>query len=212
MPRSKLSRELVLAAALRLADDEGIAGLSMRRLGQAMGVEAMSLYKHVAGKEEILDGIADLVMHEVAVPARDMPWRAALRQSAISTHQALLRHPWAGPVLESRRNPGPARMQCLDAVVSILLDAGFSLQDAARAFMAVEGQVYGFTMMSLAFPFDMRDAPEEARIMADEVFGAAVPGLRAMAGLVVAGTGVPLEFEFGLDLMLDGLERMLPRR
>ena len=97
----------MLRTALRLADDDGIEAVSMRRLGQALHVEAMSLYKHVSGKEDILDGIADLVMEEVEVPARDLPWRQALRQSAISTYEALLRHPWAGPVLESRRNPGP---------------------------------------------------------------------------------------------------------
>ena len=128
-PRQKLSRERVLAAALRLADEEGIDAVSMRRLGQALGVEAMSLYKHVAGKEDILDGISDLVMEEVEVPSRDLPWRAAVRQSAISTHRALLRHPWASAVLESRRNPGPTRLRYLDAVVSILLDAGFTLRN-----------------------------------------------------------------------------------
>lgn len=206
-PRQKLSRERVLAAALRLADEEGIDAVSMRRLGQALGVEAMSLYKHVSGKEDILDGISDLVMEEVEVPSRDLPWRAALRQSAISTHHALLRHPWASPVLESRRNPGPTRMRYLDTVVSILLDAGFTLPDVARAFMAIDSHVYGFTLQVLAWPFDLRDAPEEAAIMANETFGDAYPGLRAMAGLAVSGPGVPIELEFGLDLILDGLER-----
>jgi AcrR family transcriptional regulator len=210
-PRRKLSREAILAAALRLADQDGIEALSMRRLGQAMGVEAMSLYKHVAGKEDILDGISDLVMLEVEVPARDLPWRTALRQSAISTHQALLRHPWASAVLESRINPGPARMQYLDAVVSILLDAGFSLEDVARAFMAVDSHVYGFTLQVLAWPFDLRDTPDRAAVLMDEVFGETYPGLRAMASLAVTGPGVPVELEFGLDLILDGLEKRLAR-
>lgn len=210
--RRKLSRDAILAAALRLADAEGIDALSMRRLGQAMHVEAMSLYKHVAGKEDILDGISDLVMLEVEVPARDLPWRVALRQSAISTHEALLRHPWASSVLESRTNPGPARMRYLDAVVSILLDAGFSLEDVARAFMAVDSHVYGFTLMVLAWPFDLRDAPEQATVLMDEVFGDTFPGLRAMAGLAVSGPGVPIELTFGLDLILDGLEAHLAQR
>ena len=108
-PRQKLSRDLVLRTALHVADEDGIEAVSMRRLGQALHVEAMSLYKHVAGKEDILDGIADLVMDEVPVPDRDLPWRVALRQSAIATYRALLRHRRAGPVLESRRNPGPRR-------------------------------------------------------------------------------------------------------
>ena len=209
MPRRKLTRDLILGAALQLADEDGIEAVSMRRVGQALSVEAMSLYKHVSGKEDILDGISDLVMVEVEVPARDLPWRKALRQSAISTHQALLRHPWASAVLESRRNPGPARMQYLDAVVSILRDAGFSLPDVARAFMAVDSHVYGFTLQVLAWPFDLRDAPAEAQVMADDTFGDAFPGLRAMAELAVIGPGVPIEIEFGLDLLLDGLERRL---
>ena len=97
----------MLRTALRLADEDGIEAVSMRRLGQALHVEAMSLYKHVPGKEEILDGIADLVMEEVEVPSRDLPWRAALRQSAISTYEALLRHPWADRSW-SHAEPGPA--------------------------------------------------------------------------------------------------------
>ena len=208
-PRQKLSRDRVLAAALRLADEEGIEAVSMRRLGQALSVEAMSLYKHVSGKEDILDGISDLVMEEVEVPSRDLPWRAALRQSAIATHQALLRHPWASAVLESRSNPGPTRMRYLDAVVSILLEAGFTLPDVARAFMAVDSLVYGFTLQVLAWPFDLRDSPDEAAILMNDVFGDTFPGLRAMASLAVTGPGVPVELEFGLDLILDGLERRL---
>ena len=207
--RQKLSRDLVLRTALHIADEDGIEAVSMRRLGQALHVEAMSLYKHVAGKEDILDGIADLVMDEVPVPDRDLPWRIALRQSAIATYRALLRHPWAGPVLESRRNPGPRRTGYLDAVVSILLGAGFSLPDVARAFMAVDSHVYGFALTVLAWPFDLRDSPEQAAIMADETFGDAFPGLRAMAELAIVGPGVPVEIEFGLDLILDGLERRL---
>ena len=211
-PRKKLSRELILGAALKLADEDGIDAVSMRRLGQALHGEAMSLYKHVSGKEDILDGIADLVMLEVAVPARDLPWRTALRQSAISSHEALLRHPWASAVLESRRNPGPARLGYLDAVVSILLEAGFTLPDVARAFMAVDSHVYGFTLMILAWPFDLRDAPDEAELMAAETFGDTFPGLREMAGLALGKDGVPIELEFGLDLILDGLERRLADR
>lgn len=211
MPRRKLSRDLILTAALQLADDEGIEAVSMRRLGQALSVEAMSLYKHVSGKEDILDGIADLVMLEVPVPPRDLPWRAGLKHSAIATHEALLRHPWAGAVLESRRNPGPARLTYLDSVVSILRDAGFTLPDVARAFLAVDSHVYGFTLQVLALPFDLRDSPDEARAMASDTFGDTYPGLRAMAELAMTGPGVPIEFEFGLDLILDGLERRLRR-
>lgn len=210
VPRErKLSRERILAAALRVADEEGLDALSMRRLGQALDVQAMSLYKHVADKEEILDGISDLVMLEVDVPERALPWRIALHQGATSMHRALLRHPWASVVLESRRNPGPARLRYLDTVVSILHDAGFSFDDVARAFLALDSHVYGFTLQVVSSPFDLGAAPEEAEALMSEGFGDAYPGIRAMAGYAVAARGVPIEFDFGLDLLLDGLERRL---
>jgi AcrR family transcriptional regulator len=205
----KLSRERILEAALRIADEEGLDALSMRRLGQALGVQAMSLYKHVAGKEDVLDGISDLVMLEVEVPARALSWRAALRQAATSMHHALLRHPWASVVIESRRNPGPARLRYLDTVVSILLDAGFSLDDVGRAGLAVDSHVYGFTLQVVAMPFDLRDEPEEADRLANETSGETYPGLRAMAEHAATEAGFPIEFDFGLDMILDGLERRL---
>lgn len=208
MPRRKLSRDGILAAALTLADAEGIDALSMRRLGQALDVEAMSLYKHVSGKEDILDGIADLVMLEVDAPSLDVPWRTAVRGSAISAHQALLRHPWASAVLESRRNPGPARLGYLDAMITVLGSAGFSLPDVARAFGAIDSHIYGFTLQVLSWPFDVRESPDEVAAMA-AWFGDAYPGLHAMADLALAEPGVPVEIEFGLDLILDGLERRL---
>lgn len=208
MPRQKLSRDLILRAALRLADDEGIEAVSMRRLGQALSVEAMSLYKHVSGKEDILDGIADLVMQEVPIPARDLPWRMALTRSAVATHEALLRHPWAGSVLESRRHPGPARLTYLDTVVTILRDAGFALPDVARAFLAFDSHIYGYTLQVLAMPFDLGDLADEDRATIRDGL-ADYPGLSAMAELAMTEPGVPIEFEFGLDLILDGLERRL---
>jgi hypothetical protein len=120
-----------------------------------------------------------------------------------------MRHPWASVVLESRADPGPARLRYLDAVVSILLDAGFSLPDVARAFSAVDSHIYGFTLMILAWPYDLRDQPDRAEILIDETFGDTFPGLKAMAELALTGPGVPVEVEFGLDLILDGLERRL---
>jgi AcrR family transcriptional regulator len=207
-----LSRETVLAAALRIADDEGVAALSMRRLGQALDVEAMSLYKHVAGKEDVLDGIADLVMAEVELPPADLPWREAVRRGAVSTHEALLRHPWAAPVLESRLTPGPRRLTYLEAMVAAFRRGGLGLRDVSRAFMALDAHVYGFTIQELSFPFDLGDAPEEAAAMR-ELFAAHYPNLAAMADLAMpGGAGVAIEFEFGLDLLLDGLERMLETR
>lgn len=208
-PRVPLSRERILRAALALADEGGAEAVSMRRLGQALGVEAMSLYKHVADKEAILDGIADLVMDEVEVPSPDLDWRTSIRQSAISAHEALRRHPWAGVVLESRLNPGPARLRYLDAVVGVLRGAGFGTATVAHAFMALDSHTYGFTMQELALPFDAASAPGVAEQMAARVFTDAYPNLAAMAELAMSGAQL-LDFEFGLDLLLDGLERLRP--
>jgi AcrR family transcriptional regulator len=206
--RRKLSRARILEAALRVADEEGLDALSMRHLGQALEVQAMSLYKHIADKEDILDGISDLVMLEVEVPARALPWRDALRQSATSMHHALLRHPWASVVIESRRNPGPARLRYLDTVVAILLDAGFSIDDVGRAGLAVDSHVYGFTLQVAAMPFDIREEPEQAESIA-ATFGETYPSLRAMAEHAATEAGFPIEFDFGLEMILDGLERRL---
>ena len=208
-PRVPLSRERVLRAALALADEGGVEAVSMRRLGQALGVEAMSLYKHVTDKEAILDGIADLVMEEVEVPSPDLDWRASVRRSAISAHEALRRHPWAGVVLESRLNPGPARLRYLDAVVGVLRGAGFDTATVARAFMALDSHTYGFTMQELALPFDAASAAGVAEDMASRVFADGYPNLAAMAELAMSGAQL-LDFEFGLDLLLDGLERLRP--
>jgi AcrR family transcriptional regulator len=209
--RTPLSRDRVLRTALALADEQGVEALSMRRLGQALGVEAMSLYKHVADKEAILDGIADLVMEEMEVPPPNLPWREAIRRSAISAHEALRRHPWAGVVLESRLNPGPARLRYLDAFVGTLRDAGFEMPVVARAFMAIDSHTYGFTLQELALPFDAESAAGIAEEMSARVFAQGYPNLVAMAGLAASGDEL-LDFEFGLDLLLDGLERLLPAR
>lgn len=208
-PRVPLSRERILSAALALADEGGAEGVSMRKVGQVLGVEAMSLYKHVADKEAILDGIADLVMDEVEVPSPDLDWRTSVRRSAISAHEAIRRHPWAGLVLESRLNPGPARLRYLDAVVGVLRGAGFDTATVARAFMAIDSHTYGFTMQELALPFDAASAPGVAGEMAARVFADGYPNLAAMAELAMSGAQL-LDFEFGLDLLLDGLERLRP--
>lgn len=207
-PRTPLTRERILRAALQLADERGLEGVSMRKLAEVLRVEAMSLYKHVGGKEDILDGIADLVMLEVEVPANDVDWKTAIRRSAISIHEALLRHPWAGGVLESRLNPGPARLRYLDAVVGVLREAGFSVPTVARAFMALDSHTYGFTLQQTSWPFDTADGPEIAAAAA-KTFAGAYPNLLAMADLAMAGPdAMPIDFEFGLDLILDGLERL----
>ncbi|MBE3073989.1 MAG: TetR/AcrR family transcriptional regulator C-terminal domain-containing protein, partial [Actinobacteria bacterium] len=144
--RKPLSRERVLRAGIDLADKGGLDAVSMRKLGQVLRVEAMSLYKHVANKDDILDGIADLVMGDFEVPSGDVDWKTAIRRSAISAHQALLRHPWASSLIESRLNAGPARLRYLEAVIGVLSAAGFTMPLAIRAVMALDSHTYGFVL------------------------------------------------------------------
>jgi AcrR family transcriptional regulator len=207
--RRPLSRDRVLRAAMRLADEGGLESVSMRRLGQALRVEAMSLYKHVASKDDILDGIADLVTSDFEVPSSDVDWRTAVRRSAISAHEVLLRHPWASGLIESRRSAGPARLRFLDAVIGALSAGGFTMPTVTRAVMALDSHTYGFVLQEMAWPFDVETAREAATSFARGLPAGEYPNLLAMAELVTnAPHGVPVDFEFGLDLILDGLERL----
>ena len=210
--RRPLSRERVLRAAIDLADEGGLESVSMRQLGQVLRVEAMSLYKHVRNKDDILDGMADLVVSEFEVPAGDADWKTAIRRSAISAHQVLLRHPWASSLIESRLNVGPARLRYLDAVIGVLATAGFPMPTVMRAIMALDSHTYGFVLQELAWPFDEEHAPEIAAAFAQGLPAGEYPNLMAMAELAMsAPPGVPADFEFGLDLILDGLARLRDR-
>jgi AcrR family transcriptional regulator len=209
--RRPLDRERVLRAAVRLADAHGLESLTMRRLGQALGVEAMSLYNHVASKDDLLGGIVDLITAEFDVPDLDSDWKAALRQSAISAHEVLLRHPWASSLIESRLTLGPARMRYLDAIVGVLRGAGFSTQLASQAIMALDSHTYGFTLQEQSWSFDRADGAALATSLARAVPEREYPFLSEMIALAAsAPTEIPLDFPFGLDLILDGLERLRP--
>jgi AcrR family transcriptional regulator len=207
--RRPLSRDRVLRAAIGLADEGGLESVSMRRLGQVLRVEAMSLYKHVANKDDVLDGIADLVMGDFEVPSGDVDWKTAIRRGAISAHQILLRHPWASGLIESRRNAGPARLRYLDAVIGVLLAAGFAMPIVIRAVMALDSHTYGFVLQEQTWSFAVETAPEMAAAFARGLPAGEYANLLAMAEMVAtAPHGAPLDFEFGLDLILDGLERL----
>jgi AcrR family transcriptional regulator len=207
--RRPLTRDSVLQAALQLADQGGIEAVSMRRLGQALHVEAMSLYKHVAGKEDVLDGLAELVSAEFLAPSPGVEWRAAIRQSAISVHESVLRHPWAAPLLESRTRPGPARLRYLDAFIGVLAAAGFPLPVVIWAFAAIDGHTYGFAMQELAMPFGAEGQGDAAGQFVAHQALEAYPSLAVLATAVAEHPeAFPLRFEFGLDLLLDGLERL----
>ncbi|WP_084654503.1 TetR/AcrR family transcriptional regulator C-terminal domain-containing protein [Nocardia altamirensis] len=208
--RPPLNREKVLHTAIRLADEQGLAALSMRKLAQTLGVEAMSLYNHVANKDDLLDGIADLVVAEMAAPTIDEEWKAAMRARATSAHEVLLRHPWATGLIGSRLNVGPAMLHYIDATLGCLRTAGFSYQQADRAWNAMDSHIYGFTLQEVNFPLQPDEYAAAAtqflpRIPADEF-----PYMNALSQLVIDGehTGIA-DFDFGLNLILDGLERLL---
>lgn len=207
--RRPLSRERVLRAAVQLADASGIGSLTMRRLGQELGVEAMSLYNHVANKDDLLEGIADTITAEFDVPSLEVDWRATLRQSAISAHEVLRRHPWASSLIESRPTIGPARMRYLDAVVGVLRGAGFTTHVTAQAIMALDSHTYGFTLQEQSWSFDLVDAAEVAASFAHAIPAREYPHLHGMVALAASvPSEFPLDFAFGLDLILDGLERL----
>jgi AcrR family transcriptional regulator len=212
-PRTPLTRERVLQAAVALADDSGIESLTMRKLGQALGVEAMSLYYHVANKDALLDGMVDLVFGEIEFPTSG-DWKTAMRQRAISARAALRRHPWAVALMESRRTPGPANLRHHDAVLGCLRRAGFPVALAAHAYSLLDAYIYGFALQEASLPFK---GPEETTELAREIMAGfpadAYPHLTELAVRHVLQPGYDYgdEFGFGLDLILDGLERSAQR-
>jgi AcrR family transcriptional regulator len=209
-PRTPLTRQRVLEAAVALADDSGIESLTMRKLGQALGVEAMSLYYHVAGKDALLDGMVDLVFAEIELPTAAADWKSAMRRRAKSARAALRRHPWAIALMESRRTPGSANLRHHDAVIGCLRQAGFPVALTAHAYSLLDAYIYGFALQEASLPFT---TPEETAEVAQSIMAAfpadAYPHLAELAVQHVLQPGYDYgdEFEFGLDLILDGLER-----
>jgi AcrR family transcriptional regulator len=208
--RETLTRQRVLEAAVDLADRHGIESVSMRRLGQELGVEAMSLYTHVRSKDDLLDGMVDMVMGEVpATGARD-GWKAALRQAVLGARGVLLRHPWAPDVIETRAAPGPAILRQYDAVMGIMRGGGLSLELTHHALHMLGGRLLGFTRE--LFDDSPSPDPEAAAAMARQL----EPTLPHVAEMALAAThegglggcDTDLEFEFSLDVILDGLERL----
>jgi AcrR family transcriptional regulator len=211
-PRIPLTKQRVLGAAVALADRDGVRSLSMRKLARELGVEAMSLYHHVANKHDILDGIVDVVFSEIDLPSGEGDWKAAMRQRAISAREALLRHPWATGLMESRSTPGPATLRHHDAVLGILRTAGFSVELAAHAFSVLDSYIYGFALQEANLPFD---TPEDTAEVAQAIM-AEFPADRyshltelTVEHVLQPGYNYGNEYLFGLDLILDGLERAL---
>ena len=215
--RPPLTRERVLRTAVALADERGVGELTMRKLARELGVEAMSLYHHVASKDALLDGMVDIVFGEIDPPAPGGDWKAELRKRALSTRAALGRHRWAVGEMEGRGDHGPANLRIHDAVLGCLLGAGFSEEMAVHAYSIQDAYIYGFALqqtdMSSQTPEDF--AAEAQRQMVDyEAVLADYPHLvRVVGGYVAkAGYDYDTEFLFGLDVILDGLERLLRER
>ena len=209
-PRKPLSRDRVLNAAIALADSDGIESLSMRRLARELRVEAMSLYNHVKNKDEILDGIVDIVATDFEVPSSGEHWKAAMRRRALSAHEVLLSHPWATMLIVSRANAGPVMLRYVDATIGCLLAAGFSYQLADHAWNAMDSYVYGFTLQKLNFPFEPGEYAAVAQDYLPLIPAADYPHLHGMACQVIQGHQDGLhDLAFGLELVLDGLERLL---
>jgi AcrR family transcriptional regulator len=208
--RVRLSRERVLHAAVELADESGIGSLTMRKLGAALGVEAMSLYNHVANKDDVLDGIVDLVFGEIELPPGRAGWRRAMRRRAISARAVLARHRWAIGLMDSRVAPGPATLRHHDAVIGCLRNGGFSIELAAHAFSTLDSYIYGFALQEASLPFDTpQETAEVAQTILAQLPADAYPHLAELTVEHVLRPGYDYgnEFAFGLDLILDGLER-----
>jgi AcrR family transcriptional regulator len=208
--RPGLTVERVVGAAAAVADREGLHGVSMRRVGRELGVEAMSLYHHVASKEALLDALGDWLMMQVARPPVEAAWREGIRIRCNSLRAVMREHPWGSAIVESRRAPGVALLGHLEAVLDCLHRGGFPVQLAAHAFSVLDAYVYGFVLTEQSLPFEpgggVDDLAEEMALPAD-----AFPRMAAFIEEVIVGRSYDYgdEFAYGLELVLDGLEARL---
>jgi len=208
--RARLNRERVLETAIRLADEDGLEKLSMRRLGEGLGVEAMSLYNHVSNKEDLINGMIDTLYGEIELPSHDDDWKTALRKRSVSVRGVLLRHPWANGLMDSATSPGPGTLRHHDRVLGTLRNGGFSLAMTAHAFSALDSYVYGYAKQEKALPFDTEEqAAAMANVMLAQLPASEYPYLYELMAkhVLQPGYNYAEEFSFGLDLVLDALER-----
>ena len=207
-PRAPLTKERVLRAAIDLADAGGIEALSMRRLAKELGVEAMSLYNHVANKDAILDGIVDTVVGEIELPPAGNDWKGALRQSAISARDVFVRHRWASNLQMSRQSGGPARLRHMDWTLRTLREAGFSKELTYDALHILDSHILGFTLLHLSVPSSLEAMRGMASTFLQQLAGDEYPYLTEhIRQHMEPYHGDEGGFELGLDLILDGLER-----
>lgn len=207
--RAPLTPERVMQAALEMADTTGLDALSMRSLAASLKVEAMSLYNHVPSKEKILDGLVELVVSEIEMPVVGENWKASMRKRALSAHAVLLRHPWATKLFASRINVGPNMLRYVDRTVGTLREGGFSYPLADHAWNALDSYIYGFTFHKLNFPLDPADYVSAAKQFIHLIPPESYPYLNGLSQELIAGRHDGVQsFELGLDLLLDGLDKL----
>jgi len=211
LSRKPLSRKRVLRAAMAHADKHGLQELSMRKLAEVLGVAPMALYRHIANKDDLIDAMIDVVFTEIPLPPRDAEWRTAMRQRAISVRDALERHRWAIGLMESRLHPGPANLGHHDAVLGNLRTAGFSVAQSAHAYSLLDSYVYGFALTKMNLPFEngRGDVPDIAESMLEPFPADTYPNLVEFITEHAMKPGYQYgdEFEYGLDVVLDAIER-----
>ena len=214
--RARLTRQRVIQGALSVADSGGLGSLTIRSLAKELGAKPMSVYYHVANKDEILAALVDIVFSEVQLPVPSGDWRSEMRKRACSAREVLARHRWAIGLLESRTDPGPANLRHHDTVIATLQAAGFSAELTAHAYALLDSYVYGFALQEAALPFQGPDGDGDGDVveaimerMAEDEY----PHLVHMATSYYLQPGYDFgdEFGFGLDLILDGIERMFAR-
>lgn len=208
--RPRLSRERVLQGAVAVADAGGLASLTIRSLAAHLGVKPMSVYHHVTNKDEILDGIVDMVFAEIELPTIGGEWHSEMRRRAASARDAMRRHPWAIGLVETRTSPGHATLRHHDAVIGTLRQGGFSVEMTAHAFALIDAYVYGFALSEATLPFNGPDTvPEVAEQMMERFSPADYPHLVEFTTEHVMQPGYDYgeEFEFGLSVILDGLAK-----
>jgi AcrR family transcriptional regulator len=216
--REPLSRERILQAAVALADEGGVESLSMRKIAQQLGVVPMALYKHVANKDDLLDGLVDAVIGEIDPPLQGVDWKTAVRERILSARRSLLRHPWASQVIESRAEPTPTIIGYIDSMMGLFLSGGFSVDLMHHTMHVMGSRILGFSQELFD---DTASMPEEEAIAMWTEMADSYPNIAALVGEISGGTishdegstvgggcDDQFEFEFALDLMLDGLERL----
>ncbi len=210
--RPRLTRERIVDEALEQATRDGLEKLSMRRVAQALDVEAMSLYNHIRNKEDLLDALVERVVSEFTLPDEAGQWREQMRLRAVGAHRVLMRYPWASLLIVSRVNAGSAMLGYVNATLGTLTAAGFSIQMADRAWNALDSHIYGFTLQALRFPFKPEEYQQAARQYIGMIPRDQLPHMYALTLEVAEGRHFgEQDFEFGLNLILDGLELLLTK-